>query len=279
MHSLQRAKDKMRRLEYQLKCIKGDEFEDETTQWGTRIVQLTGPGFEETVVEPSMAAIKELSTEAEKVWEKTYAGLLDQFKRRELEEKLMTRSLTGTDGSDYFIEKLERAKASLTEVYLHERFLLKKKREYRAKTEKMLRERIATLSAELHTVRDLTRVKQVMEDSKMSAMHKEIENNERMLEWQLMEEHIRLEREHKEHEARFVPKIEKIKRETARINELAKTESNFVSEQLSVIDQLKEDINAVRLDVKDIENAISEFRTVLRKDAKLRREQAKVLRE
>lgn len=278
-HGLIRAEQKMRRIEYQLACVKNKETEDEITQWGTRIVQLTAPGYDENVVQPSLAAVNRLSSEADQIWEKTYAGMIDAFKRREQEEKLMVRSLAGSDGSDYFLEKLTKAKASLTEDYLHERFLLKKQREYREKTEKLLRERIATLSAELHTVRDLDRVKQVVEESKMSSMHKEIENNERMLEWRLMEEQIRLEREHKELENRYVPKIERMKREAARINELVKAESEFVAEKLCVIDQLKEDINAVRLDVKDIETAISEFRTVLRKDAKLRREQAKVLRE
>lgn len=278
-HGLTRAEYRDRRVRYQLESVKNKEFEDETTHWGTRIIQLTGKGYQEKVLDPSLEAVTELSKESENVWSDVYSELMEISKRREHEEALISTSLVGKAGTDGFLEKLAKLKASLLEDYLHERFLVKKQHEYRERTEQALRERVAALSAELHTVRDLDRVKQVIDETKLSTAQKQMESQERMVEWQLMEEQIKLERDIKSLESAYAPKIERALREIAKVSEVARMEADFADDKQQAIDQCKDEIAGIRRDVKDIETAISEFRTVLRKEERMRREQAKVLRE
>lgn len=272
-HSLFRSELKLRKLDYQLKCVCSKGFDDETTHWGTRIIHLKNPNYNELVIQPALESVSSLTSEADQVWSVVYSGLIETQKRREREEELISSSLSVSP------DNLARTKKDLMESYLQERYLLKKQREYRDRLEKSLRERIAALSLELHTVRDLDRVKQVMEESRMSTMNKQIETNERMLEWQLMEEQIRLDREIRDIEARYAPKIDRVQRELIRVSDIAHVESEFVAEKQEVVDMVKSGIEELRRDVKEIETAVSNFRTVLRKDAKIKREQAKVLRE
>jgi hypothetical protein len=163
--------------------------------------------------------------------------------------------------------------------YLQERFLLKKQKESRKVVEQELREKIASLSSELHGIRDLHRVKKVFVESRNNETQKQIEASERMIEWQLMEEQLRLEREMKELDAHYVPKIERMRREIAKVSDIANIEAQVVDEKTNVLDHFKADINVLRGDIRDIETAVSQFRTVLRKEAKIQRDQAKAVRE
>ena len=276
-HSLIRSECKSRKLEYQFNCIRNKEFDDLTTQWGTRIVELTGSHYDDLVVNPSIEAANELTTEAEKIWTQTYSEMNECIKRREREESMISKSLSAS--SDTLLDHLGKVKTSMTEDLLHERYLLKKQGECRKRTEASLRDRIAALSAELHTVRDIDRVKQGIEESRLSSMNKKIEENERMLEWQLIEEQVRLEKEIRDIELRYKPKIERIQRELIRTSDIAYAESEFVAEKKDAVEMIKQEIADLRAIIKEIETAVSSFRTQLRKEEKLKREHAKALRE
>jgi hypothetical protein len=218
-----------------------------------------------------------LSGESETVWNELYAKLDQIMKRREKERGLMEASLNiNPDGLSEF---LSTRRTALLDEYLQERFLLKKQKESRKVVEQELREKIASLSSELHGIRDLHRVKKVFVESRNNETQKQIEASERMIEWQLMEEQLRLEREMKELDAHYVPKIERMRREIAKVSDIANIEAQVVDEKTNVLDHFKADINVLRGDIRDIETAVSQFRTVLRKEAKIQRDQAKAVRE
>ena len=276
-HALIRAQFKLRKAEYQDNCMRRGEFEEETSEKGVVTVKLTGPDFVEKVARPTVDSINQLTTESEVVWREVYEKLTHLMRRREKEMSLIQNSLASERDSIH--EFLVKKRDALLEEYLHERHLLKKQKEIRVSLEQSLRDQIASLSTELHTIRDMHRVKQVIQDSCLNETKKQIEANERMVEWQLMEEQIRLEREIKDLEARYRPKIERVRREIAKISEIARVEAEVMEQKSGVLDSVREEIYLLRRDTRDIETAISQFRTVLRKDEKLKREQAKVLRE
>jgi hypothetical protein len=63
------------------------------------------------------------------------------------------------------------------------------------------------------------------------------------------------------------------------VSQIAEVESQFAEEKIPSVERCKEAISVLRRDIRDIENAVSEFRTVLRKEEKIRRDQEKALRE
>jgi hypothetical protein len=276
-HALIRAQFKLRKTEYQENCIKRNEYEEEINENGVVTVKLTGPDFVETVAQPTVAAFDRLTNESETVWKEVYEKLTQLMKRREQEMALIEKSLSSDNNSVY--EFLVKKRDALLDDYLHERHLLKKQKETRASLEQSMRDKIASLSTELHAIRDMHRVKQVIQESRLSDTKKQIETGERMIEWQLMEEQIRIEREINDVEARYRPKIERVRREIAKVSEIARVEAQVMEQKTGILASIKEEINLLRRDTRDIETAISQFRTVLRKDEKLKREQAKVLRE
>lgn len=278
-NALIRAQYKLRKAEYQENCIKRNEYEEEiNNENGVVTVKLTGQDFIETVARPTLAAFDRLTSESETVWKEVYEELTQLIKRREQEMALIEKSLASDNKNVY--EFLFKKRDALLEDYLHERHLLKKQKETRVSLEKYLRDKIASLSTELHAIRDMHRVKQVMQESRLSETKKQIETGERMIEWQLMEEQIRIEREIKDVETtRYRPKIERVRREISKISEIARIEAQVMEQKSGILASIKEEINVLRRDTRDIETAISQFRTVLRKDEKLKRDQAKVIRE
>ena len=216
-----------------------------------------------------------LTVESEKVWGDMYLQLVTLAKQREQEEALMAASF-----KDPIDDSIANRRAYMLDDYLHERHLLKEQKSKREKLEKALRERIAKISAQLLAVKDLGRVKDAIDDSRRCEIADQIESSERQLEWQLMEEQIQLERDLRDVESRYSPRIARMQAEIVKLSEISKVESAFINEKSATIGEFKEEIAMLRQDAKDIETAVNQFRTLLRKEEKNRRDAAaKILRE
>ena len=94
------------------------------------------------------------------------------------------------------------------EMYLHERFMVKKQLEIREKIENELREKISRFSVEMHAIKDINRIKQILDEEQMS--NEIVEMEERQLEWRLMEDEIRLVGKIRECREKGEEKINKI---------------------------------------------------------------------
>lgn len=271
-HTLLKAMNKRDRLDFQFDCIRSGNFRQIPNKLPT--VVLTGEGLDELQVEASHRA-EELLKDQDAIWSACYKEFYQDLKSREDQEKLIIHSLKSSSNDDAVASR----RAALLEDYLQERFLLTQSRGRRRALEGQLRERVALLSAELHSVRDLARVKSAIDDSKQTEMNHDIEMNERRLEWELMEDEIRLERGIKEIDGKYQQKLERLKHEIASHEEVFKIENAFISEKDELIHLFKSEISQVRQDVKAIENAISQFKSFLRHADKTNRQNTKVLRE
>ena len=216
-----------------------------------------------------------LTIEAERVWGECYLQLVTLAKQREQEGALALASF-----KDPIDESVAQRRALILDDYLHERHILKERRSKRERLEKGLREKIAKLSAQLLAVKDIGRVKDVVDDSRRSDIANKIESSERQLEWELMEEQIQLERDLRDLDSKYGPKIARMQAEIVKMSDISKVESAFINEKSDIISAFKEEIALLRQDAKDIDTAVSQFRTLLRKEEKSRREQAaKIIRE
>ena len=275
-HTLLKAQTRRDKLLFQLAAVEGGKFTSESV--GTRnpatVVSIRAPGFE-SVVEAAEARTTTLLTHAEAVWKECYREYFDDVKNREQQEKLISASFAG-DSSDASIAS---RRAAVLEDYLHERYLLKQQKERRSELEAKLRNKIAALSAELHSIRDLSRIKAVVDESKHSEFNQEMEMGERMLEWQLMEDEIRLERQVRDVDVKYESKIARLKRDISRVTEVFKVENEFISEKDEAMQIFKNEISLLRGDMRAIEQAISQFRSFLRHDEKVKRQNAQGLRE
>jgi len=269
-HMLMKSEARLEKLKFQKRCLEQNKWVDMGKLRGVRIVQLTG----EFCPESSIASGKELAVEIHNVWGNVYEKFTKELSHRAKEEEAMKNSF-----SEISDKSVTNRRNLVLEDYLHERFLLKKLKEKRKEMEEYLRDRISVLSSELHAIRDLGRIKQEAEAEKHSEMNRHIEASERMLEWQLMEEQILIERQLAEIDEKFDSKIKRYQAELVRLRKIGKIEADFVKEKDFVIDIFKSEISLIRRDVRDIESAISQFRSALRKEDKLRREHSKILRE
>ena len=274
-HMLLKAEIRLQKLRFQRKCLSlGDWVEVRQLRAGGngRLIELTGDGYSE-IFPQYIEKIDLLSIEIQSVWEKLNSKFASELNHRSKEEEAMKKSF-----QELADKSISQKRNFALEDNLHERFLLKQLKENRRKQEESLRVKIANFSAQLHSVRDLGRIKQESENAKNAQIHRHVEANERMLEWQLMEQQIRLEQQLSEIDEKFESKIKRCKNEIFKLRNVAQIEHSFVKEKDDVINLFKSEISNLRRDIRDIESATSQFRAALRKEDKARRDQAKVLR-
>ena len=278
-HMLTKAKIRREKLAFQKECMEsGDWIDLSSERGGILIIQLTqDQKYKNVVSSLFIPRAQSLSTEISSVWENLYSKFTKELTYREKQDAVMRESFQTQKSTNG--ESVSLRRNCVFEDNLHERYLLKKQREKRRELEQCLKERIASLAAELHSLRDLDRIKVATEEAKVSQLSRHVEASERMLEWQLMEQEIALQKELSLVDEKYDSKIKRVHSEVKKLRNVANIEQNFIREKDAVIDSFKADISELRRDVRDIEATITKFRSALRKQDKIRRDEAKILRE
>jgi hypothetical protein len=211
---------------------------------------------------------------------RTYIDLLDEFRKRiesqwlgiesQYEEDLLARKAedelleTDAKGNQKFITSISVKRQTALDVCLNERFILKKQKERRLEFETELKRELAALSAQLHAKRELDRVKETVESEQDSKRDAEKEAKEREMEWKLMDEEIALTRKLKQLEDKFGVRNEKISNEIQQTENMILGERQFVSTQMKGVEYFRKEISRLRLEVKEIEQTVSRFKSYLR---------------
>ena len=207
------------------------------------------------------------------VWNEVLSRYNEDLKTRKSEDEMLRMDSSNKDNN------ISSKRQAALEMYLHERFLVKQQRERREQVELELREKISRFACNLHAIRDLHRIKQVVDEQKLSHVNEVVEMEERQMEWRLIEDEIMLVREIKQVREKGELKCEKIKELNYKLNNVYLIEKGFVGDKKLTVDAFRKEISEVRKSVKDLESTISKFKSYLRHDERVRREEAKGVRE
>lgn len=198
------------------------------------------------------------------VWEHIKAMYEEDIRTRAEEDKL--REAAG----GVTLNTSGKCKAAI-EQYLHERYLVKKQQETRSAIEKELRERMAKLSGDLHTMKDFGRVKEAVMAQERAHQEDQMDMDQRQQEWRLMEEEANLVRAIDGAKEKGEQKCERMRSALSRLNQTYILEKDYLREKEERTKYFKGEISKFRMDVRNIETAISKFRSYLRHEDKVRR--------
>jgi hypothetical protein len=214
--------------------------------------------------------IADLKAELPVLWKRLYDMYTEDLAARAEEDTLRA------DERAYPSADFGEKKKVAMDMYLHERYLYKTQIDDRSGVEKILRERVASLSADLHALKDFNRVKQSVVDHEKSARTEKIEMKNREREYELMEEEIRLISLIEDTREKSQLRSAKLRNAISKLNQTYLAEKEFLQAHHSAIAQFKTDISYIRADVKAVEAAVSKFRSYLRHEDKAKREEQSV---
>ena len=205
--------------------------------------------------------MNEFRNRIESLWKQIETNYEEDLLARKAEDELLESDGVGNRN---FVTSLSSKRQIALDECLNERFLLKRQQERRSETESELRRELAALSSQLHARRDLDRVKEAVDGEDAAIREAQQESQDRETEWKLMDEEINLNRRLKNLSEKFAHRHEKISHEMAKVEQMYYEERDFVENQMRGIDFFKTEISGLRLEVKEIEQMVSRFKSYLR---------------
>jgi len=212
--------------------------------------------------------VSDLQSKITTKWTEIEKRFSDDSLARKSEDSLLDSDLLAMKK---FSALISTKRLAALDESLHEQFLLKQQKEKRLVQERALKEMAAKLSSELHATRDLERVQRDRKEEQSAVRDEKIEAEHRQLEWNLMEEEIRLTRELKILREGSHVRQEKLRSQITQINTIYCAEKSFVDDQARMIKVFKDEISRLRLVIRDLETTISRFKSYLRHAEKSRR--------
>jgi hypothetical protein len=226
--------------------------------------------------EPHIHTLSDFQSSLDRKWSEIETKFSADISARTSEDQMIQSDLASTRSTVKLVH--DKQQISLDQC-LHERFLLKQLKQNRELKESELRKLITSLSAKLHHLRDRTRIRESKLTEQKAHVQEMTESEKREIEWQLMEDEIRLTRELRQvHEAAKI-RCEKLHLRISNLNLNAAAERAFIDEQSKMIGVFREEIARIRIAVRDMENTVSRFKSYLRHSEKSKRVGHKIVHE